>query len=209
MNNVQEISSGGTKKSERRSHILQIARTLIAAKGLRSLKVRDVASAAGCSIGTVYNEFEDFDELVLAVSRDTIGALDKALVAMAHADPAQHLHLLAQGYLDFATQHPNLLRALFEHRMEGDRPLPDDFLDMVRTTFALMHAPLVRLLPDYPGDQVATLARTMFSAAHGIISLGLEERLVAVPPQSLRREVSFFVDTYLAGLGIKPSRDSQ
>src|SRR6185369_16311055 len=123
MNNVQ-VPSAGSRKSERRAHLVEVARGLIATHGLRSLKVRDVATAAGCSIGTVYNEFEDFDELVLALSRDTIGALDTALVSVAHDDPAQHLHLLAQGYLDFATQHPNLLRALFEHRMEGYRPFP-------------------------------------------------------------------------------------
>jgi hypothetical protein len=44
----------------------------------------------------------------------------------------------------------------------------------------------------------------MFSAVHGIISLGLEERMVAVPPDRLRQQVAQFVDTYLAGLGIAP-----
>lgn len=201
MNNVQ-VPSVNSRKSERHLLLLQTARALIAAKGLRSLKIRDVASAAGCSIGTVYNEFEDFDALVLAVSRDTIGAIARAVSAAADDDPVVHLHGLAQRYLDFAAENPNLLRALFEHRMEDDRPFPEDLLDMVQATFALMYPPLAKLLPDYPGDQVALLARTMFSAVHGIISLGIEERLVAVPPQMLRHQVSLFVDTYLAGLGI-------
>jgi hypothetical protein len=42
----------------------------------------------------------------------------------------------------------------------------------------------------------------MFSAVHGIISLGLEERMVAVPPEKLRQQLAQFVDTHLAGLGI-------
>jgi len=46
------------------------------------------------------------------------------------------------------------------------------------------------------------LARMMFSAVHGIISLGLEERMVAVPPEKLRQQLAQFVDTHLAGLGI-------
>lgn len=181
---------------------MDTARALIAQRGLRALKVRDVAAAAGCAVGTVYNEFEDLDELVLAVSRTTIGALEAALSAVTDDDPVLHLHGLAEGYLAFAAAHPNLLRALFEHRMEGDRPFPEDLLGMVRRTFALMDAPLARLLPGMPREQLAMLARTMFSAAHGIISLGLEDRLVAVPPQALGREVSGFVDAYLAGLGV-------
>ena len=42
----------------------------------------------------------------------------------------------------------------------------------------------------------------MFSAVHGIISLGLEERMVAVPPEKLRQQLAQFVDTHLVGLGI-------
>ena len=102
----------------------------------------------------------------------------------------------------FAAEHANLLRALFEHRMEDDRPFPEDILLMVMQAFALMHAPLVRLLPDRDPEEVALLARTMFSAVHGIISLGLEERMVAVPPEKLRQQLAQFVDTHLAGLGI-------
>ena len=120
----------------------------------------------------------------------------------------QQLHGFAQGYLAFASEHPNLLRSLYEHRMEGDRPFPEDLLEMVKATFALMYPPLLRLLPDYPTDQLAMQARTMFSAAHGIITLGLEERLVAVPSDKLREQLRLFVDTYLAGLqktNIKPS----
>jgi hypothetical protein len=50
------------------------------------------------------------------------------------------------------------------------------------------------------------LSRTLFSAVHGIISLGLEERMVAVPPQMLRQQVEQFLDAHLAGLGILPIR---
>jgi len=65
MNNVQVESLRELKKGKRRSLMLQIARHIISAKGLRELKVRDVAEAADCSIGSVYNEFGDFDGLIL------------------------------------------------------------------------------------------------------------------------------------------------
>jgi hypothetical protein len=88
--------------------------------------------------------------------------------------------------------------------MEEDRPFPEDILRMVMQAFELMHAPLARLLPDREPAQVAILARLMFSAVHGIISLGLEERMVAVPPDRLGQQIAEFIDTHLAGLGIKP-----
>jgi AcrR family transcriptional regulator len=182
--------------------MLQIARDIISAKGLRELKVRDVAEAADCSIGSVYNEFGDFDGLILTVNRETVQALTARLVAVPAEDPLRQLQGLAATYLAFAAEHTNLLRSLFEHRMENDRPFPEDILIMVMQTFALMHDPLVRLMPDRDHKEIALQARMMFSAAHGIISLGLEERMVAVPPEALRLQLAQFVDTYLAGLGL-------
>ncbi|WP_426437894.1 TetR/AcrR family transcriptional regulator [Bradyrhizobium genosp. P] len=202
MNIVQEKSRRERKKLSRRALLIEIARGFIASKGLRSLKVRDVAEAAGCSIGSVYNEFGDFDGLILTVNRETVQALTATLGAVPAGDPVDQLHGLADAYLGFATEHANLLRSLFEHRMEDDRPFPEDILTMVMDAFALMHAPLVRLLPGRDGEDIALLSRMMFSAVHGIISLGLEERMVAVPPARLRERLAQFIDTHLAGLGI-------
>ncbi|UPT91657.1 TetR/AcrR family transcriptional regulator [Bradyrhizobium barranii subsp. apii] len=202
MNNVQEESPRDQKKNRRRLQILEIARGIISAKGLRSLKVRDVAEAANCSVGSVYNEFGDFDGVILTVNRETVQALTVRLGEVPGEDPVRQLYGLAATYFEFFAEHANLLRSLFEHRMEDDRPYPDDILQMVMDAFALMHPPLVRLLPDADDVRIALLSRTLFSAVHGIISLGLEERMVAVPPQMLRQQVEQFVDTHLAGLGI-------
>jgi len=206
MNNVQEESLRDQKKNRRRLQILEIARGIIATKGLRSLKVRDVAEAAGCSVGSVYNEFGDFDGVILTVNRETVQALTVRLGGVPAEDPVRQLYGLAETYLDFFAENANLLRSLFEHRMEDDRPYPDDILQMVMDAFALMHPPLVRVLPDADDVQIALLSRTLFSAVHGIISLGLEERMIAVPPQMLRQQVTQFLDAHLVGLGILPAR---
>src|SRR5271169_3074674 len=87
MNNVQEESLREQKKEKRRTLMLEIARGIISSKGLRSLKVRDVAEAADCSIGSVYNEFGDFDGLILTVNRETVQALTARLVDVPKEDP--------------------------------------------------------------------------------------------------------------------------
>jgi AcrR family transcriptional regulator len=202
MNNVQVESLRDTKKSRRRGLMLDTARRIISDKGLISLKVRDVADAAECSIGSVYNEFGDFDGLILTINRETVQRLTERLSAIADSDPSAQLHGLAAGYFDFASRNANLLRSLFEHRMQLDRPFPEDILTMVMDAFNLMHAPFAKLMPDRDPEDVALLSRLMFSAVHGIISLGLEERMVAVPPESLRQQVAQFVDTHLIGLGV-------
>src|SRR5271166_4793364 len=115
MNNVQEESLREQKKSKRRVLMLTIARDIIASKGLKLLKVRDVAEAADCSIGSVYNEFADFDGLILTVNRETVRALAARLAAVPADDPIRQLHGLAAAYLEFFSEHANLLRSLYEH----------------------------------------------------------------------------------------------
>src|ERR1700761_2449286 len=203
MNNVQVESLREAKKSRRRGLMLDTARRIISSKGLIFLKVRDIADAADCSIGSVYNEFGDFDGLILAINRETIQRLTEKLRGVSDVDARAQLHGLAAGYLEFATQNANLLRSTFEHRMENDRPFPEDILKMVMDAFALMYPPLFRLLADREPAEVALIARTMFSAVHGIISLGLEERMIAVPPEKLRQQLAQFIDTHLSGLGIR------
>src|ERR1700727_2679576 len=188
MNNVQVESLREQKKSKRRSLVLQIAREIISGKGLIELKVRDVAEAADCSIGSVYNEFGDFDGLILTVNRETVQALTARVAAVRGEDPIRQLHGLAAAYLEFASEHANLLRSLFVHRMENGRPVPEALPIRVWPAFAFMHCPLVRLMPDPDSTEIALQARMMFSAVHGIISLGLEERMVAVPPEQLREQ---------------------
>jgi len=186
--------------------MLDTARRIISDKGLIFLKVRDVADAAGCSIGSVYNEFGDFDGLILTINQETIQRLTEELRAVTNVDAHAQLQGLAAGYLEFATHNANLLRSLFEHRMEQDRPFPQGILNMVMDTFALMYPPLFRLMPNRDPAEIALIARTMFSAVHGIISLGLEERMIAVPPEKLRQQLAQFLDAQLAGLGATGDR---
>src|SRR3982750_5006586 len=96
---AQEESLRDRKKTLRRHLMIEIARGKTPSNGLRSLKVRDVAEAAGCSIGSVYNEFGDFDGLILTVNRETVQALTARLVGVPAETPARQLHGLAATHL--------------------------------------------------------------------------------------------------------------
>ena len=204
MNNVHDGAEAPGKGVAKRERMVAAARAIIADKGLRALKVRDVATAAGTSLGGVYLHFADLDALVVAVNRSTIARLDALLReradAVAEPDPKARVHAMADAYLAFAIAETNLLRALFEHRMEDRRPFPDDLLGEVDAVFGRLAAPLAAILDTRAPDEVAVIARTMFSAFHGIVTMGIEERIVAVPAARLREQVALFVDAFLSGL---------
>ena len=189
-----------------RTRLIDAAEQTIAEHGLAALKARDLGREAGCAVGTIYNVFEDLDDLILGVGSRTLAMLDAALGAVRprgvdrSAEQAiADLVRLALTYLDFAAAHTVRWRALFEHRMGAARPLPEWFIEQQQALFAQVEGPLVALLPELGRDARRILARTLFSAVHGIVALGLEEKLVSMPVKDLRQQLAATVRAIAAG----------
>ena len=189
-----------------RAQLIDAAERTIAAEGLTALKARNIAREVGCATGMIYNLFAHMDELVLHVGSRTLTMLDAALTAARQPDAetsseeaVAELVQLARAYLAFAATHTIRWRALFEHRMTHGRPLPDWFIERQRLLFAQLERPLAALLPEFPPSARRVFARTLFSAVHGIVALGLEERLVSLPLSDLNGQLATIVRAIARG----------
>lgn len=193
--------AGAQRRLKLRERLLDVARRSIAGRGLSGLKARDLASEAGCALGAIYTAFDDLDELVLRVNLSTLERLGESLdAALKDADPADALLALARAYLDFARREEPSWRALFEHRLSGGAAVPTWYADARNQLFGRLEAPLAALLPQQDPAARASLARTLFSAVHGVVVLGLEEKLEATTPQRLDEQLETLVRLIAAGL---------
>lgn len=189
-----------------RADLIQAAERTIAERGLAGLKTRDLAREIGCANGAVYNLVADVDELVLHVGSRTLLRLDEALSAAEGAgdpSPQETLVRIAIAYCDFAAENLELWRAMFEHRMAADKALPEWSIDDQLQLFRHIYQPLATLLPKRGADELGITARSLFSAVHGMVALGLEQRLVAVPLPALRKEIAGLVRAMLDGLAAR------
>ena len=172
-----------------RSTLIDIAERSIAEGGLPAIKARALAQAAGCSVGAIYNVFDDLQDLVLAVNGRTFARLGQRVLAALDGNdaqpPTERLIIIAHGYLDFALDHPRLWRALFDLRMAPDTDVPQWYRDDMRNLFAIIEGPVQECFPDFSERDVALMTRALFSSVHGIVLLGLENRLAAVPREEL------------------------
>jgi AcrR family transcriptional regulator len=190
------------RREKQRADLIQAAERMIAERGLAGLKTRDLARAIGCANGAVYNLVADVDELVLRVGSRTLRRLDEVLSAAETGEhsPQETLVRIAIAYCDFAAENLQLWRALFEHRMEADKALPDWSVDDQLQLFRHIYKPLAALLPKRGAEELGITARSLFSAVHGMVALGLEQRLVAVPLPALRKEIAGLVRAMIDGL---------
>jgi AcrR family transcriptional regulator len=189
--------------------LIAAAERTIASRGLAGLRARELAADAGCAVGAIYNVFADLDDLVLAVNGRTLAALEQALAGAAAKtpDPQERTDLAldslvrsATAYLDFAAADTLRWRALFDHRLPAGKALPDWYLADQVKLFAYIEQPLRALQPDLAPEERALLARSLFSAVHGLVSLGLEEKLGAVPLGKLREQVALVTRAMARGL---------
>lgn len=188
--------------------LIALAERSIESHGIAGVKARDLAAAAGCSVGAIYNVVADLDDLVLMVNERTLAAIEaelasapKALSRKAPAQAAaQQLVHLAHCYLHYAAAHRERWRAVFDHRLPEGKVLPDWYLERQYKLFAFVEAPLRSLQPDLPKAEFALLARSLFSAVHGIVLLGLEEKIASVSVSELEDQIAVIVGALCRGL---------
>jgi len=197
------MSKALERRAKLREALIEAAERAIAAKGLGGLRTRDLADEIGIANGGVYNLVDDLDELILRVGSRTLARLDASLSLAEISGPATPREMLvriAVAYCDFASDNLELWRALFEHRMQPGKEVPDWAISEQMELFGHIYRPLAALFPKRDPQQLGITARSLFSAVHGMVALGLEQKLIAVPIKALRSEIARLVQAMIDGL---------
>jgi AcrR family transcriptional regulator len=190
------------RREQLKEALVAAAARTIAKEGVGGLKARSLADEVGCAVGAIYNVVADLDELTLLANSQTLAALERALNAS--TEPGRgpdwaisQLVKLALAYLEFAASHRKQWQALFDHRLAVGNSPPDWYQRDLERLFGLVERPVAELQPDTTAERRKLLARSLFSAAHGVVALGLEEKLAFIPLPALREQVT----TIVAALG--------
>jgi AcrR family transcriptional regulator len=204
-----------TRRDHQRHALIEAAEAAIALGGLSNLKAREIATAAGCALGAIYNLVADMDEIVLRVGSRTLDRLDTALGEAvvgrplnSTAEAVEHLISIAIAYCRFAAGNKNLWQALFEHKMAEGKPIPSWFIEQQMRLFEHPSAPLRMLIGPESESEVAMMSRVLFAAVHGIVLFGVEERLISVPGDVLEQRLENFVRLSCVGLLVRSESGS-
>lgn len=178
------------RRADLREKLIELAEAQIALGGFDSLKARDLAEKAGCALGAIYNVFADMTDLIMAVNGRTFARIGKqvggAIAGHETESPDRHLILLAHAYLDFAAENHNLWRALFDLKLPDDDRVPEWYRIELQTLFSHIARPVARLFPELAGRDLELMVRALFSSVHGMVLLGLENRISGVPRQNIQ-----------------------
>ncbi|MHA6265029.1 TetR/AcrR family transcriptional regulator [Arenibacterium sp. CAU 1754] len=178
------------RKARLRETLIDVTEAQIVKGGMQSVKARDLAKQAGCALGAIYNVFDDINALIMAVNGRTFrkigAAVSVAVERSRDKPPNDQLIEMSYAYLAFAAENTHLWRALFDLQMPADGPVPEWYLQELSQLFAMIAAPLSKIFPDFSERELDLMTRALFSSVHGIVLLGLENRISGVPHENIK-----------------------
>jgi AcrR family transcriptional regulator len=182
------------RKAALREKLIVLAEQQIAERGMGSLRARELAKEAGCAVGAIYTHFDDLNALILEVNGRTfrkLGMQVAGAVAQAKGQaPNARLIAMSHAYLHFASDNHLLWRALFDIEMPTTGAVPQWYMDALGGLFSYIAEPLAEIFPDMPEGELDLMVRALFSSVHGIVLLGLQNRISGVPFEHIEQMIA-------------------
>lgn len=185
--------------------LVAAAERIIETEGLAALQARKLADNAECAVGSIYNVVKSMDEVILHVNARSLQSLGDDLVqrlekldAEGRKEIGPVLRAMADAYLTFTFNNQNRWRALFEHQMKGESPVPHEYREQQRGLFKIVEDVLAIAIDDAPTRSIA--ARALFSSVHGILALSMDQKLGAYNQSETEAQVAFVIDRLAVGL---------
>ena len=172
--------------------------------GLRGVTARAIAREIGYTVGTLYNVFENLDDLLGHMNAATMDALYAHVTAdPIEEEPEKALRTLARRYLAFVRAHPRLWSAVIDYEPQGTTGAPDWYRYKAQRLVRLGEDAIAGLFGPRQTAARRRSAYVLWSALYGLSALAQTTSLPeGEAPEAL---IDTLVATYVAGLKAGPA----
>jgi AcrR family transcriptional regulator len=189
---------------ELRELIVSAAQTIVERDGLTGLSAREIARHIGYSAGTLYNLFENIDEILLTVQIRLIrSVLDEMQRLPVSPDPNTYIDELAQAYVDFAVRNRHLWNLLFTHSPQNGSAVPTAMHELINSVALIVEDALRPLMSEASEEEVSEAARSMWAGVHGITAIAVTQKSPRLTISTATVFTRRLTKTYLAGLSVR------
>lgn len=187
-----------------RQLILGAARTIIERDGLQGLSAREIAKAISYSPGTLYNIFENLDDVLLTLQVEMLRDVSQKLATTpAGPTPSAHIDALATAYVHYALENRHLWNLLFAHMPPTTAPVPTALHEYVLAIGATVRSAIDPLLDGVPEDERNLMARVMWAGVHGITAIAVTEKAPVLSTSNALDYARVLTSTFIDGLRLR------
>jgi AcrR family transcriptional regulator len=173
---------------------------LIKAEGFSSFSARKLATRIGYTVGTLYNVFGSYDDMMLHINARTLDEWFAHMqAALQNTRGRPPLHALARAYIEYSKTHSRQWTVLFEYSLSQERELPAWYGEKLTRFFLLVENELYPLV-NRDRRKARRAAHVLWAGIHGICTLSLSGKMELVKAEAAETLAFSFMDNYMAGL---------
>jgi len=166
-------------KEDLRQAILDNSYKTLTEEGVMAIRMRDLAKACNCSVGTLYNVFNTFEEIHFHLNLRTFKILFTRLFATlkqaeeSNTSLEEILPALGWEYIAFAKEETHSWKALFEQAPEGNKP--SWYREELTRHFGAAEESIERIFV-ISREKAEKLISYFWFAIHGVCSIVLNKK---------------------------------
>jgi AcrR family transcriptional regulator len=168
------VSKRAIQRERTRRYFIDAAKEIVKSQGLEQVSARNVADLAGYSYATIYNYFNDINDLLWHVTVDLLREMGQALnqIQLQGDDPVEWLKQGYRAYIRYYLEYPAVFRFLF-HSQIG-QPTPEV---MAILQSNLVGTPQEQVLQECVSrglmvvEDIPVVASMLVNLVHGLLAL--------------------------------------
>lgn len=186
---------------ELRQLILDASQTIVERNGITGLSAREIARMIGYSPGTLYNIFENLDDVLLTLQVQLMGRTVEHLkrVPLGH-DGEKNIEALSNAYVDFALVNRRMWNLFLAHNLPAGKTVPAPFHDYTNSLVDIVKGALAQVAPNLSSEDLDTTARSFLAGLNGIMAFAATEKGVYITPATAQTYAKDLTSTFLKGL---------
>jgi len=176
---------------------LDAARKIVRKEGLGALTTRKIASEIGYTVGTLYQLFDNVDQLIEQMNGET---LDDFRAYCERIDfgggTADSLRSLVQAYIVYTRRNRNLWNAIFDHKLPAGYRRQEVYVGSVNKLVGVVRQ---AISPLFGPDQKAAMwhdANLLWGCLYGIAALAASDRLAK--DENVLSLIDTLIEVYIA-----------
>lgn len=187
-------------KEEIRQMAIEAGFKLIKEAGFSNFSTRQIAKEIGYTVGTLYNVFESYDDIVLHLNAKTLEKM--GVFIKKNLNPklknVKAIKQLAKLYIEFAHKNHNNWSAIFEYNIPSKLDLPEFYNQKVEELFSIIEG----ILSEFISKKSEALkhAKVIWASIHGICVLSVRQKINVAGTASVEVLANSLIENYLRGL---------
>lgn len=173
------MEKGKNRKSELvRHHIAVSVQNMILRSGIETVSARKAAAEAGYSLGTIYNHFKSFDE-VLWYSRSLM--IEEMGTYLMNQNPGKienidDLKKLFRSYMGYFLENHHIYRFFYYHSLEKSSKRDENFTEAPEFSESWKHSfSFLSHNGQYSQSEIAQIGQILINSVQGLLSMVISD----------------------------------